>query len=98
MAGIYDIWTNPDTGEMYYSFSILTTEANSLMEYIHNTKKRMPVILTPEDEQLWLRPDLDKESIKGLLRPFDANKMDAYVINSDFLRKNPKDKSVIEAA
>ncbi|WP_419033682.1 SOS response-associated peptidase, partial [Dysgonomonas gadei] len=49
MAGIYDVWVNPSTGEIHHSFSIITTDANPLMEYIHNTKKRMPVILSPED-------------------------------------------------
>lgn len=98
MAGIFDVWNNPQTGEIYHSFSIITSEANSLMEYIHNTKKRMPVILSPEDEQRWIDPNLNKEGIKELLKPLDANKMSAYIINKDFLKKNPKDKSIIEAA
>ncbi len=98
MAGIFDVWNNPQTGEIYHSFSIITSEANSLMEYIHNTKKRMPVILSSEDEQRWIDPDLNKEGIKELLKPLDANKMSAYIINKDFLKKNPKDKSIIEAA
>lgn len=98
MAGIFDVWNNPQTGEIYHSFSIITSEANSLMEYIHNTKKRMPVILSSEDEQRWIDPDLNKEGIKELLKPFDANKMNAYIINKDFLKKNSKDKSIIEAA
>lgn len=98
MAGIFDVWNNPQTGKIYHSFSIITSEANSLMEYIHNTKKRMPVILSSEDEQRWIDPDLNKEGIKELLKPLDANKMSAYIINKDFLKKNPKDKSIIEAA
>ncbi len=98
MAGIFDVWNNPQTGEIYHSFSIITSEANSLMEYIHNTKKRMPVILSSEDEQRWIDPDLNKEGIKELLKPLDANKMSAYIINKDFLRKDSKDKSIIEAA
>lgn len=98
MAGIFDVWNNPQTGEIYHSFSIITSEANSLMEYIHNTKKRMPVILSPEDEKRWIDPNLNKEDIKDLLKPFDADKMSAYIINKDFLKKNPKDKSIIEAA
>ncbi len=34
--------------------SIITTAANELMSEIHNTKKRMPVILNPEAEKAWL--------------------------------------------
>jgi len=48
LAGIYSIWNGQPT------FTILTTEANELMAEIHNSKKRMPVILCPEEEKLWL--------------------------------------------
>ena len=54
MAGLYTTWTNPVSGEVIPNFTILTTEANSTMQYVHNTKKRMPVILKPEDEAHWL--------------------------------------------
>lgn len=49
MAGIYSVWNGQPT------FTILTTEANELMAEIHNSKKRMPVILCPEEETLWLQ-------------------------------------------
>ena len=97
MAGIYDVWVNPSTGVIHHSFSIITIDANPLMEYIHNTKKRMPVILPPEDEQKWIEKYLPKENIIELMKPYDADRMNAYVINNDFLKKNPKDKSIIEA-
>lgn len=40
--------------EIRKSYTILTTEANKLMSEIHNTKKRMPVILSPDNEINWL--------------------------------------------
>lgn len=48
MAGIYSVINNTPT------YTILTTEANELMADIHNSKKRMPVVLCPEEEKLWL--------------------------------------------
>jgi putative SOS response-associated peptidase YedK len=51
MAGIYSTINNVPT------FTILTTEANTLMAEIHNSKKRMPVILTLEEQKLWLQRD-----------------------------------------
>ena len=45
LAGIYDDWTETTTGEIFTTFSIVTTEANDLMAEIHNSGKRMPVIL-----------------------------------------------------
>ena len=53
-AGIYSSWENPNTGEQLNSYSILTTEANELMNEIHNNKKRMPVVLKAADRDLWL--------------------------------------------
>jgi putative SOS response-associated peptidase YedK len=57
-AGIYSSWVNPANGEIYNSFSMITTQANKQMEYIHNHKKRMPVILHQKDESDWLNGSL----------------------------------------
>lgn len=53
-GGIYSQWTNKATGDIINSYSIVTTVANELMSDIHNSKKRMPVILTKENERDWL--------------------------------------------
>lgn len=53
MAGIYSDWKN-EIGETIRTFSMLTTEANEIMRYIHNTKNRMPVILKKADEDNYL--------------------------------------------
>lgn len=76
LAGLYAIWLDPITRELKPSFSILTTTANPLMEEIHNTKKRMPVILSPEAEKSWISP-MPSEKIKSFLRPFDEQNMRA---------------------
>ncbi len=49
--------------------AIVTTTANETMEPIHN---RMPVILSPENYNLWLDPRTDLESLRKLLVPFPA--------------------------
>lgn len=54
-AGLYDTWVNPMTGIAYNSFSIVTTQANEQMNYIHNHKGRMPVMLKKGDEKEWLK-------------------------------------------
>ncbi len=96
LAGIYDEWTNRETGEILYTFSIITTAANPLMEFIHNTKKRMPVILSKENESEWLNPRLSKSEIEKLLTPYPEHDMTAYIVANDFLKKNPHDPSIIE--
>lgn len=54
-AGIWSEWVNTLSGEIIRTYSIVTTEASGIMREIHNSKKRMPVILTPQNEQLWLK-------------------------------------------
>ena len=81
LAGIWDNWFNGVTGEIRNTFSMITTRANPMMERIHNTRKRMPVILRQEDEQKWLGGETDREQIISLLNPYDANKMDAYTVS-----------------
>lgn len=53
-AGLYSEWTNKATGEIMNTYTILTTEANELMAQIHNTKKRMPILVSENDELDWL--------------------------------------------
>lgn len=51
-AGLWSEWTDKQTGEILNTYTILTTDANHLMAEIHNTKKRMPVIVANEND--WL--------------------------------------------
>ena len=53
-AGLYANWTHPANGNIIKSFTIITTEANPQMRYIHNNKKRMPVMLNKSDETAWI--------------------------------------------
>ena len=54
LGGIYGNWTDKESGEELTTFSIVTTEANALMTEIHNTKHRMPIVLTKAMEKEWL--------------------------------------------
>lgn len=67
-AGLYSHWKDADTGEVKNTYTILTTEANPLMAEIHNHKKRMPIILNPEDEDKWL----NQEPIPSFAFPYTA--------------------------
>jgi putative SOS response-associated peptidase YedK len=67
MAGIWESWKNPDTGEVVNSCAILTTNANEAVAAIHD---RMPVIIRPEDYPTWLALESSQEQIDTLLQPF----------------------------
>ncbi len=53
-AGLYDTWLNPLNGQIINSFTMVTTQANEVMSYVHNHKQRMPIVLKRKDEVLWL--------------------------------------------
>lgn len=54
LAGLWERWIHPGTGEAVDSFTIITTGANGLMAPIHD---RMPVILAADDWDAWLDPE-----------------------------------------
>ncbi len=86
MAGIYSEWTNKTTGEYIESCSIVTTKANSLMEQVHNSKKRMPTILNEDLAYEWMFGKLDQKRILEIAATqFPAEEMFAYPIAKDFL-------------
>ncbi|MBL7750017.1 MAG: SOS response-associated peptidase family protein, partial [Chitinophagaceae bacterium] len=73
------------TGEYVESFAIVTTAANALMEKIHNSKKRMPAILSEDLAWEWLFGNLDEKRITDIaMTPFPAEQMEAYTIAKDF--------------
>jgi len=99
LGGLFDEWYNPDTKETTQTFSVLTTSANELCATIHNGGKnpfRMPVIIGKENEEIWLDNSLSETDIQQFFLPIDADLMDAYPVSKDFLKKKPKDASIIE--
>jgi putative SOS response-associated peptidase YedK len=86
LAGIWDRWLNESTGEVRNTFSIITTKANPLLERIHNTRKRMPVILKREDEKEYLDMNLHAGDIDALLQPYDDKEMQAHTVSSRVLK------------
>ena len=76
-AGIWSEWTNPETGNVVKSYSIITTEANELMSEIHNSKKRMPLIIPKEREFDWLNAIPIPEVIRDFKTDLIAQEVDA---------------------
>src|SRR5277367_4109636 len=77
-AGLWDCWPNP-AGETIHSCTILTTTPNSLIAEIHD---RMPVILHPNDFDLWLDPHFkDVATLSAMLKPYDPTRMRRYPVS-----------------
>jgi putative SOS response-associated peptidase YedK len=73
MAGVWEPWTDPESGDELRTCSIVTTSPNPLMEPIHD---RMPVLLPETAWDTWLDPEVnDPAALQELLVPFPADKM-----------------------
>lgn len=89
-AGIWDEWVDQETGEVVNSFAIITTTPNKLLQMLPH--HRSPVILPKGKEREWLNPDLALGEVTAMLRPYEANDMNAYPISTAI--KNPRSNGV----
>ncbi|MDQ3802891.1 MAG: SOS response-associated peptidase [Acidobacteriota bacterium] len=88
-AGLWERWEG-EGGEVINSCTILTTEANDVLRPVHD---RMPVILRPEDHELWLEAEVGKSDlVKGLLRPYPSAEMLGYPVG--VLVNSPRNQGV----
>lgn len=77
-AGLWEMWTSPE-GEVVRTCAIITVCPNKLMEEIHD---RMPAILRPEDEELWLSgAGNDSVRLLGALKPYPDEEIEAFPVS-----------------
>jgi len=97
-AGLCDTWRDSANGEVTKSFTIITTAASPLMERIHNTKLRMPVILRKDREQDWISGDISLLKREHILHPVEDTYLEAHTVgpNLSSPKSNPADPSIIE--
>jgi putative SOS response-associated peptidase YedK len=80
MAGLWERW-NGSSGDEITSCTIITTKPNEFMKSIHD---RMPVILSREDEKVWLDRSIDDtDLLNHLLAPYPTEKMEAYQVSTE---------------
>lgn len=81
IAGIFDEWIETGTGEKFSTFSIVTSDANDLMAEIHNSAKRMPVILDKPSEEIWLMQSASVKEALSILRPCPPDILRAHTVS-----------------
>jgi len=77
-AGIWSEWKKD--GGFLWTFSIITTDCNSLVQPIHH---RMPVILYPENYNTWLDASSETNALQSLLTSFPADQMERIAISRE---------------
>jgi putative SOS response-associated peptidase YedK len=97
-AGLWELWKSKgdddDDRVVVESCTVLTTQPNELVREVHN---RMPVILKPENYELWLDPEIqDARRLKPLLGAFPAEQMTAYPVSRWVNKPQHDDPTCIE--
>ncbi|KIX98290.1 uncharacterized protein Z520_05591 [Fonsecaea multimorphosa CBS 102226] len=81
-AGLWDCVKYEDTEEKLYTYTIITTDANKQLQFLHD---RMPVILDPgsEEVKMWLDPTRNKWSkeLQAILKPYEGE-LECYQVDS----------------
>ena len=77
-AGIFDVWRDP-RGNDIKTFAIITAAPNELLALLHN---RMPLILRPEQESLWLTTEAGQiDSLLQSLQPLAAENLEMHPVS-----------------
>ncbi|HQS07356.1 MAG: hypothetical protein B7Y12_12875 [Rhizobiales bacterium 24-66-13] len=75
LAGLWEGWKDPASGEWVRTFTILTCAANPLLAPLHD---RMPVILDPADIARWLADPAPFD----LMKPYPAAAMEMWAVSA----------------
>lgn len=95
-AGLWSQWQDKFSGEVYRSFTIMTTKANETVGKVHDPKFRMPVILDTHEENLWLSKDLSVPDLLSLCDTYPDEQMESFrvstAVNGTVVNKQPNNK------
>ena len=90
LAGIWENWRNPATGEWERTFAIITMPSNELVAQIHD---RMPAILEPKSYNRWLGPEPDPHD---LLITYPSEPMTMWPISTRVNKPENDDPSLLD--
>ena len=90
LAGIWENWKNPTTGEWERTFAIITVPSNQLVSKIHD---RMPAILEPKCYDRWLGLEPDPHD---LLVSYSSEPMTMWPISTRVNKPENDDASLLD--
>lgn len=91
-AGLFDLWKDAQ-GKEIRSYTIITTQPNNVLAPIHN---RMPVVLEPEEEDVWLDQSMPENTLVRFLKPFDSQQMEIYPVSNEVNKPENDNENIIK--
>ena len=86
MAGLYEIWRDPDRAEddpdrFRWTCTVLTTQAEDAVGHIHD---RMPLMVERDRWSAWLDPAVsERDDLLSLLVPAAPGRLEAFPVSTD---------------
>src|SRR5690606_34339467 len=77
LAGLWDRWRDGD--RVVESCTIITTAANAHLARLH---ERMPLVIRPEDREIWLSRETAEGDLPALLRPYEGDDLEMYGVST----------------
>jgi len=83
IGGLWEKWKFDD--QVRHTFTIITTDPNPMLAYIHNEPKasetpRMPFVVPKEMERHWISTDLPEDEILPMIGPYPEEVMTSYTV------------------
>jgi putative SOS response-associated peptidase YedK len=84
MAGLYEIWRDPDRAEddparFRWTCTVITTRAEDEVGHIHD---RMPMLVERDRWAEWLDPEHEPDTLRDLLVPAAPGLLEAYPVST----------------
>ena len=76
------------------SVTIVTIAANDFMKPLHH---RMPVLLGPDDYDLWMSYDSDMADVQALIHPYEGDDLEVYPVSRQVNKPVNDDRSNLDA-
>jgi len=98
MAGLYEIWRDPDRAEddparFRWTCTVITTDAEDSLGRIHD---RMPLMVERERWHDWLDPRAPQDRLLDLLTPAEPGRLEAYAVSRAVSNVRNNDPSLVE--
>ena len=90
LAGLWENWKNPTTGEWERTFAVITVRSNELVAQIHN---RMPAILEARSYDRWLGLERDPHD---LLISYPSEPMTMWPISTRVNKPENDDPAILD--
>jgi putative SOS response-associated peptidase YedK len=90
LAGLWENWKNPNTGEWERTFAVITVPSNELVGQIHS---RMPAILEPRSYERWISTEPDPHD---LLITYPSEPMMMWPISTRVNKPENDDPSILD--